>query len=88
MLYFPIRCLCRGHNSPPPDKYWSHREDGDVVKQPPIDRTRHEISEAETIAPQANEVADEPRSIEELPNPRMQGFIEEFKTGANTSSCK
>ena len=49
---------------------------------------RHEISEAETVAPQANEVAGGPDPAEEQPNPRMQGFIEEFKTGANTSSCK
>jgi len=87
MLYFTDPVLASRAQLPPPKEFWSI-EKGVVVKQPPIDRTRHEISEAETLAPQVNEVAGGPAPVEERPNPRMQGFIEELKTGANTSSCK
>ena len=86
MLYFTDPVLALRAQLPPPKEFWSI-EKGVVVKQPPIDRTRHEISEAETLAPQVNEVAGGPAPVEERPNPRMQGFIEELKTGANTSSC-
>ncbi len=52
MLYFTDPVLASRAQLPPPDKFWSI-ENGVVVKQPPIDRTRHEISEAETLAPRA-----------------------------------
>jgi type IV secretion system protein VirD4 len=87
MLYFADPVLMSRAQLPPPDQFWSI-EKGVVARQPPIDRTRREISEAETFAPHADGILVGPVAVEELPNPRMQSFIEEFTTGANTSSCK
>jgi len=86
MLYFADPVLASRAQLAPPDKFWSI-EDGAVVKQPPIERTRHAISKAEIFVPELESIGSEEIQLDEQPSPRMQGFIEEITTGAKTS-CK
>jgi type IV secretion system protein VirD4 len=89
MLYFSDPVLASRAQLAPPDKFWSI-EDGAVVKQPPIERTRHAISKPEIFEPEPEPefAGSEEIPLDEQPSPRMQGFIEEITTGAKTSSCK
>jgi hypothetical protein len=86
MLYFADPVLASRAQLAPPTEFWSI-EDGAVVKQPSIKRTRHAISKAEILAPEPETTGGEPISNDEQPSPRMQGFLEEITTGANTP-CK
>jgi type IV secretion system protein VirD4 len=86
MLYFSDPVLLSRARLDPPKKFWSI-EDGKVVKQLPIDRTRRVISKAEILTPEQEASDGAPIPAEEEPSARMQGFIEELKTGAN-KSCK
>lgn len=82
MLYFFDPVLSARAEVAPPEEFWSI-EDGAVIRQHPANRTRRVISKAETLAPEP----ESPARNEEHPSPRMQGFIEEITTGANTP-CK
>ena len=86
MLYFSDPVLLSRARLDPPKKFWSI-EDGKVIKQRPIDRTRRVISKAEILTPEQEASDGAPVPAEEEPTARMQGFIEELKTGAN-KSCK
>jgi type IV secretion system protein VirD4 len=86
MLYFADPVLASRAQLAPPTEFWSI-EDGAVVKQPSIKRTRHAISKAEILVPEPETPGGEPIPIDEQPSPRMQGFLEEITTGANTP-CK
>ncbi len=86
ILYFTDPVLAARAQVAPPTNFWSI-EKGVVVAQPPLNRTRHAISEAEIVAPEPESANAAPLPAGEVPSPRMQGFIEEIRTGAH-QACK
>jgi type IV secretion system protein VirD4 len=72
MLYFADPVLSLRAKIPPPERLWAIEEKGKVVPQAPMNRTRHELSKAETL---------DSDPTEEHVMPRMRQFIQET-TGA------
>jgi type IV secretion system protein VirD4 len=71
ILYFKDPVFSSRAQVAPPEKFWAIEEKGVVIPQPPPNRTRHEVSKAETEAREENSGS------------RMEAFIEELTTGEN-----